>query len=214
VTADRVVYLHGFASGPDSRKARYFRRLLGEAGITVEIPDLAEGRFRELTITRQLDVLAGACGSGPVMLIGSSLGGYLAALYAARHPQVRKVVLLAPAFSFARHWTQTLGETAMDEWRQRGAMEVFHYGENATRPLGWQFIEDALRYEDSPDFRQPGLIFHGAQDAVVPVEFSRQFAAAHPNVELQMLDSGHELTDVLQVMGEETLLFLRRPAAS
>jgi uncharacterized protein len=200
----RVVYLHGFASGPSSRKARYFRDLLGEAGI----PDLAEGRFADLTITGQLEVVSRACRGEPVALIGSSLGGYLAALYAARHPEVERVVLLAPAFSFASHWAETLGEAKMEEWRNTGRLPVFHYAENAERDLGWQFMRDARQYEEAPDFHQPGLIFHGSADAVVPVSFSQRFAENHANVRLRVLESGHELTDVLDTMGAETLRFL------
>jgi pimeloyl-ACP methyl ester carboxylesterase len=121
----RVIYLHGFASGPASRKARFFRDLLTPRGFDVEIPDLAEGRFAELTITGQLDVVARACGDGPVVLIGSSLGGYLAALYAARRSEVKRVVLLAPAFSFATHWAETLGDERMKNGRRLAGYRYF-----------------------------------------------------------------------------------------
>jgi pimeloyl-ACP methyl ester carboxylesterase len=206
-----VVYLHGFASGPTSRKARYFRELLGRDGFHVEIPDLAEGRFAELTITGQLDVVFRACRGEPVVLIGSSLGGYLAALYAARHPEVEKVVLLAPAFSFAAHWAETLGEEKLAGWRETGRMPVFHHADSATRELGWHFMRDARQYEDAPAFRQPALIFHGAADDVVPVAFSQRFADTHDNVSLRVLASGHQLTDVLETMGAEILRFLEAP---
>ena len=93
----RFVYLHGFASGPSSQKARFFRERFAELGIGLEIPDLAEGRFEQLTISGQLGVMERAIGGDPATLIGSSMGGYLAALYAARHPEVEKLVLLAPA---------------------------------------------------------------------------------------------------------------------
>ena len=47
----RVVYLHGFASGPGSKKARYFSERLAECGVSLEVPDLAEGDFENLTVT-------------------------------------------------------------------------------------------------------------------------------------------------------------------
>ena len=93
----RVVYLHGFASSPHSSKAQFFRRRFAEHGVPMEIPILDEGRFEELTVTGQLAVIDRAVGEEPAILIGSSLGGYLAALYASRHPsQIEKLVLLAP----------------------------------------------------------------------------------------------------------------------
>ena len=53
----------------------------------MEIPILDEGRFEELTISGQLRVIERAVGGQPAILMGSSLGGYLAALYAS--PAIR-----------------------------------------------------------------------------------------------------------------------------
>ena len=103
----RIVYLHGFASSPHSSKAQFFLRKFAALGVPMEIPILDEGRFEELTISGQLAVIERAVGDQPAILIGSSLGGYLAALYANRHPaQVEKLVLLAPAFQFPRRWRE------------------------------------------------------------------------------------------------------------
>jgi len=101
------VYLHGFASGPRSRKAQHFCNALSRMGINLLIPSLDEGDFSRLTISRQLALLENTLGGCPVCLIGSSMGGYLASLYAARHSdEVQRVVLLAPAFDFASRWNE------------------------------------------------------------------------------------------------------------
>src|SRR5215471_18231089 len=154
-TMKRVVYLHGFASSPSSSKARRFHDALTAIGSHVTIPDLAAGDFEHLTITGQLFVLEQAAGDGPVRLIGSSMGGYLAALYAARHPEVERLVLLAPAFGFARRWEATLGKQRIEEWRRTGFLEAYHYGEQRPRRLRWGLIEDGAQYEDYPGFPQP-----------------------------------------------------------
>ncbi len=207
-----ILYLHGFASGPSSNKARFFRDRLERAGAQVEIPDLAAGDFEHLTVTGQLGVVERAARGRPVSLVGSSMGGYLAALFAARHREVTRLVLLAPAFGFARRWPTSLGPNAVDEWRARGTMEFFHYADNRKRALAYGLLEDAGQYEDFPEFHQPALIFHGAQDDVVPVEYSQQFAAAHSNVKLEVLDSGHELRNVLEHMAERVVPFLKSGA--
>lgn len=196
----RVLYLHGFASGPQSKKAQYFRSQFAQIGIGLEIPDLVEGDFEGLTITGQLNVIERAAGGESISLIGSSLGGYLAALFAARHPEISRVVLLAPGFGFPRRWPERLGADAMAEWRRTGFLPVFHYGEKAERRVGYQLIEDGSRYEDYPEVTQPCLIYHGLRDDVVPASFSEIFAASRPNVELHLEDSGHELIDVLDSM--------------
>jgi len=204
----RIVYLHGFASGPQSSKARYFRTLIERAGSPVFIPDLAEGDFEHITITGQLAVIDRAAVGEPVALIGSSLGGYLAALYAARHPNVQKAVLLAPAFGFSRRWPERLGSAEVTAWRHNGAIDVFHYAENRNRKLGYQLLADGERFEDYPNFTQPALIFHGTHDDAVPVRYSQEFAANHPNATLEVLDAGHDLLDVLDYMAPKILDFL------
>jgi len=39
----RVVYLHGFASSPQSSKARFFAGKFAEAGVAFEAPQLDQG---------------------------------------------------------------------------------------------------------------------------------------------------------------------------
>lgn len=210
----RTVYLHGFASGPFSRKAAYFQERFRDVGLPLEVPDLAEGNFEGLTITGQLAVLARAVRNEPVSLVGSSMGGYLAALYAARHPEVERLVLLAPAFGFARRWSESLGESQLEEWKRTRWLNVYHYADQKERRLGYQLIEDGLQYEDYPQFTQPALIFHGRQDTVVPASYSEEFAASHQNARLVLLDSGHELTDALDRIWSQARAFLAPPDAS
>ena len=205
---NRIIYLHGFASGPNSSKARYFRSLLEHAGARVDVPSLDEGNFERLTVTGQLAVIDRLAGNQPVSLVGSSLGGYLAALYAARHPKVERLVLLAPAFGFAPRWKERFGPTEVEAWRHRGTIEVFHYAVGRTRKLGYQLMADAERYEEYPDFRQPALIFHGIHDDTVPAQASQEFAATHPNVTLDLVDSGHDLLNVLDYMACKIADFL------
>ena len=207
-----VIYLHGFASGPQSGKAQFFLRKFAELGVTMEIPRLDQGDFEGLTITGQLGVIDRTIektGTGkPVTLIGSSLGGYLAALYASRHPQhVGRLVLMAPAFQFANRFRERFSQEEMDAWKRTGSRLFFHYGDKLARPLGYQFVEDAARYQAEPEFSQPCLILHGTGDTVVPPEISTDFATRHPNVTLRLLDSGHELTDVVDQLWAETARF-------
>lgn len=204
----RIVYLHGFASSPQSGKAQFFRERFADRGIAVEIPQLDEGNFAGLTITGQLGVIERTVADRPAILMGSSLGGYLAALFASRSMAVEKLILMAPAFAFPRRWRERYSREEMERWQQLGTAQVFHYGYQQEIPLGYQLVEDSLQYEDDPDFGQPALVLHGIHDEVVPVEISKVYAARHPNVTLRLLDSGHELTDRLEEMWTETAVFL------
>lgn len=202
----RIVYLHGFASTPLSTKAQFFRRRF--EGVEFDIPPLDQGDFEKLTVTGQLRVIDQAVRGERVFIIGSSLGGYLAARYASRHANVERLVLLAPAFEFPTRWRNRFSAEELAEWRRAGARQFYHYGYKEDRPLGYQFVADAAKYEDAPDFAQPALILHGVRDDVVPPEVSRRFAARHPDVTLRLVDSGHELTDVLEQLWRETAIFL------
>jgi hypothetical protein len=208
----RVIYLHGFASGPSSRKAGFFGEKLRALGFRVEIPDLAENNFRQLTITGQLKVLERLARSEPVVLIGSSMGGYLAALYAAEHPEVERLILLAPAFAFHQLWMAQMAAAELTRWKETGTIDIFHYGAGRNMALGYGLLEDAGRYQAFPDFQQPALIFHGENDSSVPIEYSAAFVNSHPNARLVRLPSGHELTDVLDRIWMDLEEFLGQAA--
>lgn len=204
----RIIYLHGFASGPGSRKAQVFKKRLEDSGCSVTIPRLDGGNFEGLTITGQYEILAREAAGESVTLIGSSMGGYLASLYAARHPEIDRLVLLAPAFDFQSRWPAMIGAEAFAAWKSTGKLQVYHYADNTPREVGWQLAEDALRWEPWPDFAQPALIFHGTGDTTVPIAASERFVAGHPNARLIPYSAGHELTEVVEEMWVETAAFL------
>jgi len=207
----KYVYLHGFASGPSSSKARYFQSFLRDRGIDLVVPELDEGCFEQLTITGQLNVLEQVAGTGPVRLIGSSLGGWVAALYAARHPEVDRLVLFAPAFGFAELLPGLMGAEKMLLWKREGWTEVMHYSSGRNRHLHYGLVQDAYGFEHYPCIGQAALIIHGTKDEAVPFSHSEHMATLYPSVRLLAVDSGHELTDALELLGTETAAWFGLP---
>jgi hypothetical protein len=203
-----LCYFHGFASGPASTKAELVRTRLAALGCDLVVPDLAPD-FTHQTITSQLAVAEGLLGSEPAILMGSSLGGYLAALVAARRPdQVRALVLLAPAFGFAPRWEAQLGPDVMAHWRRHGVMPVMHYGREREELLSVALLDDARRYPDEPDPRAPALVVAGRFDDAVPLASVEAFAARRPERTLVVFDAGHQLTEVLDPLWERIHEFL------
>jgi pimeloyl-ACP methyl ester carboxylesterase len=187
----RVVYLHGFASSPGSTKAQFFRQRFAERGIECEIPQLDGGDFRGLTLS------------------GSSMGGYLAALYAARHAeQIECVIALAPAFDFAARWRLRMGEEAMEKWEQAGKLEIYHYGEKREAELSYTLYTDSLLYEAYPEVARPMLILHGSSDDVVPISLSEQYIQRNRRARIVRVETGHEMTDRMELLWAETAGFL------
>jgi hypothetical protein len=96
----------------------------------------------------------------------------------------------------------------MEEWRSTGRRLFFHYAHGASRDLSYSIVADARNYKDFPDVPQPALIAHGLRGDFVPHSLSHEFAARHPNVRLNLLDSGHELTDALDQIWHAAAPFL------
>jgi hypothetical protein len=199
------IYLHGFASSPQSAKAQYLRDRFTSLQVPLKIPDLNRGDFSHLTITRQIQQVAAEFppDNAPVILIASSLGGLTAALLAEHYPQVQQLVLLAPAFEFLSHWLPKIGEAQLQRWQTEKYLPVYHYGEKRSLPLSYDFVVDAAKYQAAPFQRPvPTLIFHGRNDEVIPIASSRNFARQRPWVKLIEFDSNHTLGNVMDEIWE------------
>ena len=55
--------------------------------------------------------------------------------------------------------------------------------------------------------KQPTLVFHGRMDETVKPELSTEFAWSRANVQLQFLDSDHQMLDVVETIWERVAMF-------
>lgn len=206
----RFLYLHGFASGPASKKGVAFAERFAEWGVPVDRLDLRVPSFEHLRLSAMIDTVRAAIG-GPrdrAVVLGSSLGGLTAARLAEQEARVCGLVLLAPAFDVVGRWREQLG-AEWEVWRQTGWREVDDYSTGGRSRIDYGFIEDLLATDvGTPDVRVPTLILHGIHDDTVPIEHSRRFAAGRPHVELIELDDGHELTASIPRLIDEAARFL------
>lgn len=203
----RVLYLHGFASGPRSTKGVAFEAFFAERGVQIDRLDLRVPSLEHLRLSQMIDVVRAAL-AGRAVVIGSSLGGLTAARVAELDLRVERLVLLAPAFRLVERWREQLGP-AWADWQRTGWREITDYTTGDAARVDWGFIEDLERIDVGfPDIQVPTLIFHGTRDDVVPIAHSRAFAATRPNVRLVELDDTHELVASLPVMLAETWKFV------
>ncbi len=203
------LYLHGFASSPQSQKAKEIEARFAHRGLTLHVPDLNLGDFTEITLTAQLQFIQAEYVDRPLIVIGSSLGGFLAVQLAAINPLVEKIFLLAPAFEFSRCISERLGADEIEQWRTTGTLEVYHYGIKQNLPLKYNFYVDAQTYDDRALKRDlPISIVHGRRDEVVPFSLSENFAASRPNVRLTPVDDDHSLGNSIEVIWDEIEKFL------
>lgn len=209
----QYVYLHGFGSSPNSAKAKYFRSRFQSLGLTLQVPDLNQPNFTDLTLTRQIQQVEALIQSASaVTLIGSSLGGLTAAWVGERNPQVDRLVLLAPAFGFLAHWLPRLGDAKLAQWQAQATLPVYHYGHQTELPLAYRFLADFHTYDDTTLQRAiPTLILHGIHDDTIPVTASRAYAQARSWVTLREFDSDHTLANVISQLWQATRTYCQLP---
>jgi alpha-beta hydrolase superfamily lysophospholipase len=205
-----ILYLHGFASGPGSAKGRALGERFSRLGVPFLRADLTpgeEGFERSTPLTMLAEVERLVAEHRPGVLMGSSLGGYLAALASARGAPVEKLVLLAPAFDLFARWRARLSPDDERRWRAEG-LPVHHFATGRERRLGWSFLEDAAALPPHPEVKVPALCLAGAKDELVPLASVEAFVARTPSARLVVLDDGHELLASIDRIFDEARAFL------
>lgn len=205
-----VVWLGGFKSDMTGTKAEALAAWAADARRAFLRFDYSghgasEGRFEDGTISSWLSdalIAIDALTKGPLILVGSSMGGWIAALVALRRKErLSGAVFIAPApdFTEALIWDLMTGPER-DEVMQKGRL-VEHSPYSAeptiiTRAL----IEDGRRHLilDGPiDIACPVRILQGMADPDVPWKHAVKFAERllSDDLELTLLKSGdHRLS--------------------
>ncbi len=207
MSALRYAYLHGFGGSPRGTKATALAERFDALGLTLYRPELAVPSFEQQTITAALEAIDALVAreepGARWRFVGSSLGGFVGALWAARNPErVDRMVLLAPAFRLVERWPALMGPDAFAIWERSGAF-FFVAPEGEPRPVHWEFVCDARRYPAEPDVPCPTHIVHGRRDELVPIAQSRRYAAARPHVTLTELDADHEMHGAVDAVWSE-----------
>lgn len=189
-----LVYLHGFASGPQGHKANHCRSWAGARNIPFHAPDLNLPDFEHLTVTAQVEAVTALLRTlaEPPVLVGSSMGGLVAAAVARDGVPAARLILLAPAFGFAR---RRLEGRRWAGYRKRGTMPTYHHAQAQWLELGPDLLPDLPLWQDDDQWQLPVLftILHGRLDETVPLDGSVDFAARHPGAVLRVLEDDHSL---------------------
>ena len=208
----RVFYLHGFASSAKSSKAIFLSGKCAARGIPFEAPDLNEPDFATLTVSRMVAQVVSAidAGAGPVALIGSSLGAFVAVQAALQRPaMITRLVLLAPALDVGTNSMPGLGEGGLDRWKASNALDVFHYAYGRVIPIHYELYADAGRHDSmNAPLTMPVQVFQGRRDTAVEPGMVERWSRARSYVDLHLLDDDHQLLGSLDYIWTEMDRFL------
>jgi pimeloyl-ACP methyl ester carboxylesterase len=204
-----VVFLPGFHSDMTGEKATALAAFCAERGQAMLRFDYAGhgasgGRFEDGTISRWTDdalAMIDRRTDGPLILIGSSMGGWIALLAAlARPDRIAALIGIAAAPDF----TQALMWPAMST-EQRAALErdgVVHrpsqYGEPT--PITRALIEDGrtrLLLNAPIELDRPVRLLHGQHDRDVPWRLALRIAERVSSNDVQVIlvkDGDHRLS--------------------
>ncbi|MEO5971878.1 MAG: alpha/beta hydrolase [Sphingomicrobium sp.] len=218
--APTLVYLPGYASDMAGAKALALDAFAGARGLALLRFDYSgtgesEGRFADGTLDRWLDealLLVDALTAGPLILIGSSMGGWLALHLALRRPQrVRALVGIAAAPDFTE-WGFAGDDRAELERAGRLERQSPYGGDSQVTTAAFWRSGQALRLLEAPiAIDCPVRLVHGEADGDVPLDVAQRLLGRlrSADVQLNILKGGghrlsepHEIDAILRTVAE------------
>ena len=220
ISSLNCVWLCGYHSDFSGSKAQTVAETAKENGVSSLLFDysgtgVSEGDFEDGTLSKWLEdaeFMIEQQTKGDLILLGSSMGGWLSLRYAIKHPErVKALILLAPAPDFTKDlmWDK-FPQEIKDEITNNGFwLRPSEYDDNGYR-VTRELIEDGethLILHNKIDINVPVTIIHGLKDADVPFARSLELVEnlTTPDVRLCYIKEGdHRLS------GDDDLAFLKQ----
>jgi uncharacterized protein len=170
-----VILCHGMESNKESDKLILLGQKLARRDLLALRFDFAcagqNGKFEEITYSGEVEDLQAAFAfirdrHAKIAILGSSMGGTVALLFAAQEPGVATVVTIAAPGHPERFTSRLLTPPQVQQWRETG--HTFYHG----RRINVSLLQDLEKLNVPAAARKiscPVFILHGERDEVVPV---------------------------------------------
>ena len=201
-----LVFLPGYMSGMEGGKAlalQAWAEARGQAMLRLDYSGCGAsgGRFEDGTLDLWRDdvlALVDALTSGPLVLVGSSMGGWLMLLAALARPErVTGIVGIAAAPDFTR-WGFTDSQKAVIAEKGRLEETSEYSDEPYVTTLGfWRSGESNLLLDSAIPLDCPVRLLHGQRDEDVPWQTSLKLADALASADVHVTlvkDGDHRLS--------------------
>jgi pimeloyl-ACP methyl ester carboxylesterase len=173
-----VILCHGMESDKNSQKLVFLSRELARRGILALRFDFSyvgdsSGKFEDITYSGEVEdlqaayALLGSRHAGKTAILGSSMGGTVALMFAAREPAAAALVTVSAPLHPEKFPHRILTRAQLRDWRERGF--ILYNGQR----LNVALLQDLENIDVRACARKvacPVLILHGDADVVVPVE--------------------------------------------
>jgi pimeloyl-ACP methyl ester carboxylesterase len=200
-----VILCHGMESNKNSEKLVWLGAALAGRGILALRFDFSyagesSGKFEDITYSGEVDDLRAAYAlvqsrqPGRIAILGSSMGGSVALLFAAEEPAIAALVTVAAPVHPEQFPARTLTPKQIEQWRNQG-FTVYH-----GQRLNVSLLDDLERIhvlDAAARIACPVLIIHGDSDEVVPVREAHELNGCLPNAKQLLILPGadHRLSD-------------------
>ncbi len=199
-----LILFHGYAGDAGWWQRNLAALAQSRSVYALDLPGFGGSRLtHSYSFERSIAVLARWIelnGLAPADLVGHSMGGELAVMLAARHPDlVRRLVLLAPAglpFDTRALGLMTRALRSRLEADPRFTPIVAGGALRAGPRLLWHAFRQIRTSDIRPDLprlRAPTLIVWGVKDRLLPPRNAAAIAAAIPGAEVRVVPGGHDL---------------------
>lgn len=222
-----IVFMHGTLSDKNASKSLFLEDFCRKNEIGFTAFDFighgeSSGKYTDGTIgiwrDNALEIIDRLT-TGKLILVGSSMGGWIALLAAeARPDRVSAVVGMAAAPDFTTDLWKSFSKEQKKDIREKGVIYTPNGWTEEGDPWTLALFKDAkkhllLKGKDSLNIRCPITLLHGGKDDCVPVKtaFGIMECAKSENVKIVVLkNSGHRLSEPheLSVLEKELLALL------
>ena len=213
--APYVIFHHGLMSDMNGDKALYIEKYCADKGYNfIRFDNFghgdASGSFQDETISSWLEglnLVIKELSDAPIILVGSSMGGWVSMLAAINNPQIIGLVTIsaAPDFTEELIWDKTnkqqrelLEKHGVCEFK--GSDPECDYSYIISNKLVQDGKKHLLLTKDSINIPCPVHLIHGMKDVDVPFTMSQRAAEkiAHNNIVAKFIKDGNHSLSRLQ----------------